>query len=144
MLIYPIHPPSGKCRLCGPKRTQRPLLLACLLTCKVEYSHFFFYSFRFTDKNYKKLHYRTELVLEETGISVAPPAHSRSTTRMPPPPIQVSNLCQRRSNQAPNNAEKLETTQEKENESESGSNSNKNSNLESSSTSEGNETNNEE
>src|SRR6266508_4037646 len=146
MLIYPIQPPSGKRRLCGPKRTQRPLLLACPLTCKGEYSHFFFYSFCFTDKNYKKLHYRTELVLEETGVSVALPAHSHSTTRMPPPPTQVSNLRQRRSDQAPNNVEKLETTQEKENESESesGSNSNKNSNLESSSTSEGDETDNEE
>src|SRR6266511_1241866 len=116
MLIYPIQPPSGKRWLCGPKRMQRLLLLARPLTCKGEYSHFFFYSFRFTDKNYKKLHYRTELVLEETSVSVALPTRSCSTTRMPPHPIQVSNLRQRRSDQVPNNAEKLETTKEKENE----------------------------
>jgi len=94
MLIYPIQPPSGKRRLRRPKMTQRPLLLACPLTCKGEYSHFFFYSFHFTDKNYKKLHYRTELVLEETSVSVVPPTRSRSTTQMPPPPTQVSNLRQ--------------------------------------------------
>src|SRR6266511_2846792 len=149
MLIYPIQPPSGKCRLCGPKRTQRPLLLACPLTCKGEYSHFFFYSFCFTDKNYKKLHYSTELVLKETGVSIAPPTRSRSTTQMPPPPTQVSNPHQCQSDQAPNNVEKLETTQENESESKSKSKSksssisNKNSNIKSSSMSEGDETDNE-
>src|SRR6266545_4792316 len=58
--------------------------------------------------------YRTELFLEESGVSVVPPPRSRSTTRMPPPPTQSSNPRQRQSKQGPSNAAepKLVTTQE--------------------------------
>ena len=61
----------------GPLRLHRPLRLACLLTSKGDF--YFLNLFISTDKKYN---YRSERMLDESGISVAPPPRSHLATTL--------------------------------------------------------------